>query len=55
MSLKVLIIVLGTLGMRIHNAKSVSMDASGTHYVVTEDDGSVNYLNTDRYMLVILR
>lgn len=56
MGLNVLIIKLGTFGMAVHeNVRSISMNDSGTRYVIVEHDGTQTSVNKDGYMLTILR
>lgn len=56
MGLNVLIIKLGTFGMAVHeNVQSISMNESGTRYVIIEHDGTQTSVSKDGYMLTILR
>lgn len=56
MGLNVLIIKLDTFKMAIHeNVRSISMNESGTRYVIIEHDGSQTSVTKDLYMLTILK
>ena len=51
--MNVLIMVLGTIGSRIHeNVKSI--EGNDKHYFITEADGSRITLSKDKYMLIII-
>ena len=56
MGLNILIIKLDTFGMAVHhNVKSLSMNDSGTRYVIIEEDGSQTSVSKEGYMLTILK
>ena len=56
MGLNVLITKLGTFGMAIHqNVQSISMNDSGTRYIIIEQDGPQTSVSKDGYMLTILK
>ena len=56
MGFNLLVIKLDTFGMAVHNnIKSLSMNESGTRYVIIEADGSQTSVSKDGYMLTILK
>ena len=56
MGLNILIVKLDTFGMAVHeNVKNLSMNDSGTRYVITEADGSQTSVSKENYMLTILK
>lgn len=56
MGLDILIIKLDTFASAVHhNVKSLSMNESGTRYVIIEADGSQTSVSKENYMLTILK
>lgn len=52
--MNILITVLDTLGCNIHRNVQ-RLEDTDAHYILTESDGTKNYLNKERYLLTIVK